>query len=59
MKTEERDQLIRDKAEMILFKLYRLWRFSFSYTTVDDILLYATDEEINYYYHWFYEGGNK
>ncbi len=51
MKTEERDEVIRAKAEILLFRLYRMWRFSFAYATVDDILLAATDEEISYYYY--------
>ena len=48
---EERDEEIRRKAEILLFKLYRMRRFSFAYATVDNILLAATDEEINHYYY--------
>ena len=49
----------REKAEMILHKLYLLWRTSFTFTTVDDILLSASDDEISFYYFWLCERGNK
>lgn len=59
MKTEERDSVIKEKAEILLYKLYRLRRYPFAHLTVKDILLYASDDDINYYYHWLCEGGNR
>lgn len=59
MKTKERDSVIKEKAELLLYKLYRLRRYSFAHITVNDILLFASDDEINYYYYWLYEGGNR
>ena len=54
-----RDEVVMKQAELLLRKLYLIWRKSFTFATVDDILFKATDEEISYYYHWLCEGGNK
>ena len=54
-----RDEVVMKQAELLLRKLYLIWRKSFTFATVDDILFKATDEEISYYSHWLCEGGNK
>jgi hypothetical protein len=47
---EERDEQIRRKAEILLYKLYRMWA-RFTISNVDDFMEMATDEEISYYYY--------
>ena len=47
---EERDDEIRRKAEILLYKLYRMWA-KFTLMNADELLNKASDEEINYYYY--------
>ena len=47
---QERDEIIRRKAELLMYRLYRMWA-KFTWLTVDEILSMATDEEISYYYY--------
>ena len=54
-----RDEVVTKKAELLLRKLYLIWRKAFTFATVDDLLLKASDAQIDYYYHWLCEGGNK
>lgn len=46
----ERDESIRLKAELLLYKLYRMWS-RFTLSDVDEFLEMATDEEISFYYY--------
>lgn len=45
----------REKAAMLLYRLYIMRKVEFTPFTVDDILRMATDAEINFYYYWICE----
>lgn len=46
---------IETKAAAILRKLYLMRKRDFNNITVEDILVNASPEEINYYYYWLCE----
>lgn len=43
------------KAGKLLAKLYSMRRCDFNNMSVEDIIVNATPEEINFYYHWLCE----
>lgn len=42
----------RDKAGVLLCKLYSMWKRQFTFLTVEDILDKATEKQIDYYYYF-------
>ena len=49
----------RVKAGRLLLRLYLMRKCDFIHIEVDYILDKATDYEIDFYYHWICEGGDK
>lgn len=49
----------RVKAGRLLLRLYLMRKCDFKLIEVDHILAKATNYEIDFYYYWICEGGNK
>ena len=50
---------VRDKAAILLGKLYQMWKTNLTTMTINDFMAKATPEEIEFYYHKICEKENK
>lgn len=48
---------VRDKAAILLGKLYQMWKTNLTAMTIDDFMAKATPEEIEFFYHYICEKG--
>lgn len=48
---------IRDKAAILLGKLYSMRKMDFQFFDIDDMMKRATPDEIEFYYHYICEKG--
>ena len=46
---------LKDKAAILLCRLYQMRKVDFNLLTVEDILKRATTEQIEFYYYWICE----